>query len=738
MSIDDEPGRLPLRERDSWWSRHTVSALLVVVLAALVALALPAAWVSRAPVYAAGTVADDDVIAPFTFAVPKSPDELDRERATAARVVEPVVVLKGGRADSVVGAVDALVDALDSTAAAGVRDGALPTALVSAALGQGIRLSISDASYLALPGQRASMLGAVRRVLDRALREGVAARTTVDGVNGAVRVVSDRGEEQLPVTALLTFDDVMARARRMHPDPGSPSGDAVFVRLLRSFFRPTLVLDSAQTSARRAAAQAAVPINRVSVRQGERIVRAHDVVDEETHVRLLELREAQRKRGSGASMVGRWIGTALAAMLVFALVGWLVRLQRPDLYGSHRAMAVLALALGLVIIASGVIARLPVNHPELVPVAFAAVSITLLAGVRVGVLGAMALAVVLGMQGEFQGTPTLAFAATGGIAAALATRSVRRRSDAYGAMLKVSLTYLVMAISVGLVREWTVGQILTVAAWGMMNGLLSVALAFTLLAPLEELSGVDTYLKLLEWSDLNRPLLRRLSLEAPGTFAHTIAVANLVEAACTAIGANGLLGRVGTYYHDIGKLSEPQFFVENQPRGRNPHDALAPAVSAGIIRQHVHDGLALADEHGLPRSIRAFIVEHHGTAPLTYFIEKARSASQEQPAIGPHSGEFIYGGPIPQSAETAICMLADGAEAVTRSLSDPTPARIRDVVEQIVAAKMGQGQLRDAPLSLRQLEEVKAQFVRVLTGMYHSRVEYPVPVAASLPARLIS
>ncbi|MCU0649693.1 MAG: HDIG domain-containing protein, partial [Gemmatimonadaceae bacterium] len=304
--------------------------------------------------------------------------------------------------------------------------------------------------------------------------------------------------------------------------------------------------------------------------------------------------------------------------------------------------------------------------------------------------------------------------------------------------LKVAVVYAVMAVAVGLVREWNVEQIVGVAAWGMANGLISVALAFTLLAPLEELSGVDTYLKLLEWSDLNRPLLRRLSLEAPGTFAHTVAVANLVEAACTAIGANGLLGRVGTYYHDIGKLSDPQYFVENQPKGRNPHDLLTPSVSAGIIRQHVKDGLVLAEAHGVPRSIRAFITEHHGTAPLTYFLEKARSASGEYPALGPHSGEFTYGGPIPQSAETAICMLADGAEAVTRSLTDPTPARIRDVVEQIVAAKMGQGQLRDTPLSFRQLEEVKAQFVRVLTGMYHSRIEYPVPVAASMPARLIS
>jgi rRNA maturation RNase YbeY len=211
-------------------------------------------------------------------------------------------------------------------------------------------------------------------------------------------------------------------------------------------------------------------------------------------------------------------------------------------------------------------------------------------------------------------------------------------------------------------------------------------------------------------------------------------MAKPVEAACTAIGANGLLGRVGTYYHDIGKLERPQYFVENQPRGRNPHDKLKPSASAAIIRGHVEEGLELADRHRLPRSVRAFITEHHGTNRIVYFYEKARERSGGQTPTG---AEYAYGGPLPRSPETAICMLADGVEAAARVLPDPTAERFRELVERIVRQRLDQGQLRDAPITLAQLERVKEQFVRVLLGMYHGRLDYPTtadPAAAAAVA----
>ena len=199
-------------------------------------------------------------------------------------------------------------------------------------------------------------------------------------------------------------------------------------------------------------------------------------------------------------------------------------------------------------------------------------------------------------------------------------------------------------------------------------------------------------------------------------------MANLVEGACNAIGANGLLGRVGTYYHDIGKLKKPQYFVENQAGGRNPHDKLKPGTSASIIRNHVREGMELAAEYHIPQAIASFIPQHHGTSPIAYFLEKAKERDGGPPS---NTSDYAYPGPIPQTPETAICMLADGVEAAVRVLADPSPVRIREVIDHIVRQKMEQGQLRDAPLTLRQLDIVKAQFERMLVGMYHSRIDYP-------------
>jgi putative nucleotidyltransferase with HDIG domain len=223
-------------------------------------------------------------------------------------------------------------------------------------------------------------------------------------------------------------------------------------------------------------------------------------------------------------------------------------------------------------------------------------------------------------------------------------------------------------------------------------------------------------------SDLGRPLLRRLALEAPGTWAHSLAMANLCESACNIIGANGLLARVGCYYHDIGKLASPGHFVENQGGGPNPHDLMRPQDSARIIQSHVVDGLALAEAAHLPKVVKAFIPEHHGTTYITYFLSRARSSDPDG-RVDP--SDYRYPGPRPQSAETAVAMLADSAEAAIRVLPNPTPEAVRSAIEHLVQQKLGSGQLDDAPLTLRDLDRIKREFARVMSGTYHKRIGYP-------------
>jgi putative nucleotidyltransferase with HDIG domain len=237
----------------------------------------------------------------------------------------------------------------------------------------------------------------------------------------------------------------------------------------------------------------------------------------------------------------------------------------------------------------------------------------------------------------------------------------------------------------------------------------------------EWFTGITTDQTLLEWADPNRKLLKSLSLEASGTYAHTINVANLAEAAATAIGANGLLARVGVYYHDVGKMLKPQYFVENQPGGRNPHDKLKPHTSAALVREHVIEGERMARDEGVPEAVARFIPEHHGTQLIGFFYERAKEESEEEP----DPAEFRYPGPKPQSRETAIAMLADSVESATRVLQDASPDRIRELVATIVQAKTRDGQLSESPLTFRDLSLIQEQFVKVVSGMFHHRLDYP-------------
>jgi len=429
-----------------------------------------------------------------------------------------------------------------------------------------------------------------------------------------------------------------------------------------------------------------------------------------------------------AALFGRLDGGALAAAgatltntLVLAVCGLTLAFFRPSLYRSLRTVGLVAAVFVAVVAAAAMAARGPSPTPEFVPIALAGVLFSVLFDSRVSVFASLVLAALIGIQPPYLGTPALFLFLVVGVAASFSVRVIRRRDQVFYSILVTAAAYALAEVAIGLSAGAPVAAVGRSIGWGAANSIVSVALALMFLPPLEEFAGVDTYLKLLEWSDLNRPLMRRLSIEAPGTFAHTMRIANLTEAACTAIGANGLLARVGSYYHDIGKLARPEYFVENQPRGRNPHDKLSPTASAGIIRNHVAQGIALANEHHLPAALRAFITEHHGTGRITYFYEKAREGDGGQ--INP--GDFSYPGPVPQTAETAICMLADGVEASAHVLHDPTPQKICEVISHIVRHRIEQGQLREAPLTLKQLEVVKDEFARVLIGMYHHRIDYP-------------
>jgi hypothetical protein len=402
---------------------------------------------------------------------------------------------------------------------------------------------------------------------------------------------------------------------------------------------------------------------------------------------------------------------------------------RPHIHDSGRALALLGGLVAFLVVLAFAAVQVQPGSPELVPVAFAGVVISTLFDRRVSLLTVVLLAVLIASQPDYRTADALPVMIAAGASAALAVRSSLRRDQSYLWILIIAAVSSVAVTAAGVAAGAPTVELLGGVIRAAATSVISVIAAMLFVPFAERLTGRETHLTLLEWGDLHHPLLQRLSLEAPGTYNHTIAMANLADAACRAIGANALLARVGAYYHDIGKLAKPQYFVENQPRGRNPHDQLKPGTSASIIRSHVHQGLELASEVRLPAAIRAFISEHHGTGTIAYFMERAR----EPDGTVPNPSQFEYPGPIPQSAETAVVMLADSVEAIARTLADPTPERLREVIDSVVQQRLEQGQLRDAPITLRQLSIVKHEFARVLGGMYHARVEYPKAPTPSEP-----
>jgi hypothetical protein len=239
---------------------------------------------------------------------------------------------------------------------------------------------------------------------------------------------------------------------------------------------------------------------------------------------------------------------------------------------------------------------------------------------------------------------------------------------------------------------------------------------------IERMFGVTTSLSLLELSDMNRPLLKRLSLEAPGTFNHSIVVGNLLEAAAEKIGADSLLARIGAYYHDIGKLSKPEYFVENQQGGINKLDQLKPHMAAKVVISHVRNGLELAEQEKLPDVIKDFIATHHGTMVMEYFYQKAVADAGEE-AI--HENEFRYPGPKPKTKETALLMIVEAAEAAVRSLPKATPRNIEAKINEVITKRLNSGQLDECPLKFADLTKISQAIYPLLVGLYHERIPYP-------------
>lgn len=485
-------------------------------------------------------------------------------------------------------------------------------------------------------------------------------------------------------------------------------------------------LESIREEARRRAEPAWVKKDEIIVRDGERV----DLED----LRILQELGLLGRKTSWLSLLGIVMFTGLAASFL------IICAAKYHFHLTHNMSEVTLYAL-IMVFEVAIIQLIAAVFPSadtggsgfMVPIAFATMLISVLIDTRIAVLTAVVLSSIAGLV--FGGSYRFFLVGlVGGLAGAL---SITRHSDRSGLMRSGFIVAAAQMLAVSsvhmIVADFRLDYALIQTA---ITGMMSAVLTIGTLPFFENLFGVTSSIRFLELANPNQPLLKRMLVEAPGTYHHSIIVGNLAEAAANEIGADALLVRVGSMYHDIGKLKRPYFFIENQLTQDNPHDKLSPSLSTLIITSHVKDGVDMAREAKLPREIIDIIEQHHGTSVVSYFHRRAQeNAEKSDESAEVDERDFRYAGPRPRSQEAALVMLGDSVEAAVRSLSKPTPDRIENLVKRIVKDRLNDGQFDECRITFRDLDVVAGAFVRVLTGIFHARVEYPEAVIREMQKR---
>ncbi len=504
-------------------------------------------------------------------------------------------------------------------------------------------------------------------------------------------------------------------------DPSLPEREATIVSALASgFVVPNSFYNAERTEAERAAAREAVPVQMHSYEKDEVIVREGERVKPEQL-------EAVQALGLLKQQV-RWedIGGVVLLVIVVTLVtGLYLRRLTHDLWSNQRRLMLLI----VVTLAFAAVAEFMIRGHALLAYLFPTAGAAMLLSALVGPHFALGVTFLLSIVAGFLGGGSLElmlYAFIGGIVAALSIWRVERLNAFLWSGLFVALANVAAVTAFEFQSiDYSTRSLLIQAGMAIANAGLSTSLAIAGFYALGALFGITTSLQLMELARPTHPLLHQLQLKAPGTYHHSLLVSNMAEQAAQRVGADALLVRVGAYYHDIGKMLRPYFFVENQVEGANVHDRLDPETSAQIIISHVPDGLELAEKYSLPPVLRDFIAQHHGTTRVSYFY---RQACEERGEDAINDEAFRYPGPRPQTPETAILMLADGVEAMARANRPATNGEIDTLVRTVINRRLTEGQLDACDLTLRDLDEIRDAFVRILKGIYHPRIKYPEEV----------
>ena len=491
------------------------------------------------------------------------------------------------------------------------------------------------------------------------------------------------------------------------------NAEAVVAGIAQALIRPNFILNVRETDKRKQAALANMESVRETVRKGQILVRRGDIVTtEQIHV----MEELGLYAGNISEI--RILGLSLFVLLVMGIsFGYLYRFAS-TIYNNNMYL----LLLGLIVLVTLLIAKVAHYYSDFAaPIAAGALLTAILIGPRLGLLVSAIMAMFFGVIVDHD-LRAVAAALIGGMAGVYTVSKMSHGYSLAKAGLWIAAVNFLVIGSTGLIQQLNGTEILFQGMIGAINGIASAVITTGLLPYLEHAFNITTPIKLLDLAKPNHPLLQRLLLDAPGSYHHSVLVGNLAETAAVTVGADPVVVRVGAYYHDIGKIKRPYFFIENQAGGDNPHDKISPSLSTLIVTSHIKDGYDLCKEYKLPQIIIDIIQQHHGTTLASYFYKRATETEHGECVS---ESDFRYEGPTPQSKEAALVMLADSCEAAVRSLNKPNINRIEATVRKIIRERLQDGQLDDCNLTLRDLKVIGDVYIRLLSSMFHSRIEYP-------------
>jgi hypothetical protein len=671
----------------------------------------------------------DDLIAPFSFPILKDPATYKAELKSAAQSVYPVFMKRTDEVDKSIDSLNSyntyLLKIIDSSLTNENIKDFNPTFLSASSFNSFKKLRREERNMLSNRSLNFKRLFLyVRNVLTGVYRNGIVNEDSTQLRRDSIAIRTGNIDKIARLNTLLSVSEAKVLIKDEINQTGYTNDiKKSIIEYASHFIFPNIIYSSKLTNEEINQARSNVSRYSGIVNENERIIGKHDRITKEDKLKIDSFKQAKGDEVGGEGNLLQFLGKILHIGFLLTLLTIYLFLFRKKIFYDNQKILLLAMIIVFISFITFLINQITVNAPLqfMIFIPVLSMLITIIFDSRVGFYCTV---IIVLIAGALRGND-YTFAAMNLFAGALSVytvRDIKNRSQIFRSFLFILIGYLVAILAFGFERFASIENILIESAFAGSNALISPVLTYGLLIFFERFFKITTDLTLLELSNFDRPLLKELARRAPGTFNHSMTMGTLAETGAENINANPLLARVGAYYHDIGKTITPQNFVENQLNNQNVHENLTPEESVSLIVKHVKEGVALAEENNLPQEIVDFIPMHHGTTTISYFYDKAKKLYGEEKV---DKKDYQYPGPKPNSKETTIVMLADGCESAVRSIEDPDPVKVENLIDNIIKSRVEDGQLDNSPITFNDLNKIKEAFISILIGQHHKRIRYP-------------